>query len=314
MKRIVAIVLVVAVVVASVGGVIALAASDAPSAATVGDTKISRSGVEDELRTLAENKILQRAIARAGAPTLSNNEGSVTAEIGAGWLALIVGQTYAARAVEQRGLETTAADRKRGRTLSAQSVGGANVFLDLPEWLRDRLVGRWTNVAVLERDLVDNPTPALEKAVAEQCPSGRYVSHILVDSDVEAQAIEQELAAGTDFADIAKRESFDQGSAAQGGSLGCIDGQDFVEPFATVAATQPIGEVSEPFTTEFGTHIVLVSDEPPQSALRNAALEQALGRAKGKAVDINERYGIWDVANGQVLPPVIRGQVAAASG
>jgi hypothetical protein len=312
--KVIAIVLVVALVVASVAGVVALVATDAPSAATVGNTKVSRSDVEDELRVLAENETLQRAIARAGAPALSNNDGSVTADIGAGWLALVVSQTVAAREVERRGLEATAADRKRGRSLAAESVGGANVFLDLPQWLRDRLVGRWTEVAVLERDLVDDPSPALQEAVTAQCPSGRYVSHILVESDVEAAEIEAELAAGGDFGEIAERRSFDQGSAAQGGALGCIDGQDFVEPFATVAATQPIDEVSEPFTTEFGTHIVLVSDEPPTTELRRAAIEEVLGRARGEDVDVNERYGRWDPANGQILPPLIRGAMAAATG
>ncbi len=314
MNRVVAVVVVLALVVASVAGVVALAVSDAPSAATVGDMKLSRSDVEDELQALAQNETLQRAIERADAPALSNSDGSVTAEIGAGWLALVVGQTVAAREVARRGLEATGADEKRGRSLAEQSVGGANVFGDLPAWLRARLLGRWTDVAVLERALVDDPTPALEKAVAEQCPSGRYVSHILVESDAEAQAVEEELAAGGDFAEIAARESFDQGSAAQGGSLGCIDGQDFVEPFATVASTQPIGEVSDPFTTEFGTHVVLVTDEPPTSELQRAALNEVLSHGKGLDVDVNERFGRWDPENGQVLPPVIRGQVAAATG
>jgi hypothetical protein len=302
MKQVIAIVLVIAVVVASVAGVVALVATDSPSAATIGDTKVSRTDLEDELRELAENETLKRTIERAQAPALSDNEGSVTGDIAAGWLALVVSQTVAQREVERRGLEETAADRERGRTLAAESVGGTNVFRDLPDWFRERLVDRWSAVAVLERALLDDPSSELQAAIDEQCPSGRYVSHILVESDAEAQAVEDELAAGADFAEVAERSSFDQGSAAQGGALGCIDGQDFVEPFATVAATQPIGEVSEPFTTEFGTHLVLVSDEPPRSELRRAAIEEILGRARGEDVDINERFGLWDCRNGQVLP------------
>ena len=68
MKRIVAIVLVVALVVGSVVGVIFLAVDDGPTAASIGDTSISRESVDDELQVLAENKTLQRAIERAGAP------------------------------------------------------------------------------------------------------------------------------------------------------------------------------------------------------------------------------------------------------
>ena len=294
MKRIVAMVLVVALVVGSVVGVIFLAVDDGPTAASIGDSSISRESVDEELQVLAENKTLQRAIERAGAPAVSNSDGSVTAEIGAGWVSLLVAQKLAEQEVERRGLEPTKADLRRARVLAVQSVGGVNVFNDLPEWLRDRLLDRWENVAILEHELIDEPTPALQQGVAEQCPSGRFVSHILVESDVEAQAVLQELEGGADFADVAERESFDQGSAEQGGSLGCIDGQDFIEPFATVAATQPIGEVSEPFTTDFGTHIVLVSDEPPASTLESAALEQVLNRARGEDVDLNDRYGFWD--------------------
>ena len=174
--------------------------------------------------------------------------------------------------------------------------------------MRDRLLDRWENVAILERELIDQPTPALQQAVAEQCPSGRFVSHILVESDVEAQAVLQELEGGADFADVAERESFDQGSVGQGGSLGCIDGQDFIEPFATVAATQPIGEVSEPFTTDFGTHVVLVSDEPPASTLASAALEQVLNRAPRRGRRPQRPVRHLGRANGQVVPPAIAAQ------
>ena len=114
MKRIVAIVLVVALVVGSVVGVIFLAVDDGPTAASIGDSSISRESVDDELQVLAENKTLQRAIERAGAPAVSNNDGSVTAEIGAGWVSLLVAQKLAEQEVERRGLEPTKADLKRG--------------------------------------------------------------------------------------------------------------------------------------------------------------------------------------------------------
>ena len=50
---------------------------------------------------------------------------------------------------------------------------------------------------------------------------------------------------------------------------------------------------------------MLVSDEPPASTLASAALEQVLNRARGEDVDLNDRYGIWDERNGQVVPSAV---------
>jgi len=303
--RIVALVVVGVVVIAAAVGIVLARTGDGPTAATIGDSSISRRDFTDELRELANNDALREAIDRSGARALSNGPGSVTADIGSGWLSLLVSQEVAAREVERQGLEPNADDRERGRELAVQSVGGQDVFRSLPSWFRDRLLDRWTKVATLERSVVDDPSSGLAETIAEQCPSGRYVSHILVESDVEAAQILAALEAGEDFADLARTESFDTGSAQNGGALGCVDGQEFVEPFATVARTQPIGEVSQPFTTEFGTHIVLVTDEPPQAELERAALENVLGRARGESVEIDPRFGRWDRRNGQVLPPLV---------
>ena len=102
---------------------------------------------------------------------------------------------------------------------------------------------------------------------------------------------------------MARSTSSDSASARQGGFLGCADGQQFVEPFATAVATQPAGVVSEPVTTQFGSHLVLMSDEPPPAAVQQFALQAVLGRSRGKAVEIAPRYGTWDRASGTVIPP-----------
>jgi hypothetical protein len=303
MKRIIAIVVSVAVALAAIGGVVVLALDDGPTAATVGDTQLSQQYVDDELRVLGENETLRQAVQAAQAPPLSNADGSVTADVGSGWLGLMVSQELAAQTVERRALKVTDADRTRGEALATDAVGGQEVYASLPGWFQDRLVSRWTPVAVLEREVTEDPPPALLEQLDSQCPSGRYVSHILVDTEAEAQALEQQLAQGADFAELAKRSSKDTGTAAQGGELGCIDGQSFVEPFGTVAATQPVGVVSDPVPTEFGSHLVLVTDEPPASSVEQLAIQEALGRTNGAVVQIDPRYGTWDRATGQVHPP-----------
>jgi len=311
MKRIVAIVVGVTAVALVVGGIVVLAADDGPTAATVGDTEVSQQYVDDELRVLAENETLRDAVKAAQAPALSNAEGSVTSDVGSGWLGLLISQEIAATEVARRNLQTTSPDRDRGRQLAAQAVGGEAIFTTLPGWFQDRLVTRWTPVAVLEREVTANPTPAMLEQIQGQCPSGRYVSHILVDTEAEALAIKQQLDDGADFGELAQTSSKDTGSARQGGQLGCIDGQSFVEPFGSAAAAQPVGVVSDPVTTEFGSHLILVTDEPPASELEQLAIQEVLGRTRDAVVEVDPRYGIWDRRNGQVVPPPVSGTPTA---
>lgn len=69
-------------------------------------------------------------------------------------------------------------------------------------------------------------------------------------------SIREELLAGTDFGDIARRESDDPGSAPRGGELGWNGPNTFVPEFNAVLAALSPGETSEPFRTQFGWHIV----------------------------------------------------------
>jgi len=61
---------------------------------------------------------------------------------------------------------------------------------------------------------------------------------------------------GVDFEDLARRESQDPGSARQGGSLGWFGSGRMVQPFDSIAFALADGEVSAPFATAFGYHII----------------------------------------------------------
>jgi peptidyl-prolyl cis-trans isomerase SurA len=63
-----------------------------------------------------------------------------------------------------------------------------------------------------------------------------------------------------DFSDVARLESDDPGSAPLGGDLGWNAPGTFVPAFEDVVANLQPGEVSEPFRTQFGWHIVLLVD------------------------------------------------------
>jgi peptidyl-prolyl cis-trans isomerase C len=75
----------------------------------------------------------------------------------------------------------------------------------------------------------------------------------------KAQEIEKSLKAGGDFAAIAKAESADTGSAAQGGDLGApFKHGQMVKPFEDAAFSLTPGQISDPVKTQFGYHIIRV--------------------------------------------------------
>lgn len=61
---------------------------------------------------------------------------------------------------------------------------------------------------------------------------------------------------GADFADLARRFSEDPGSGRKGGSLGWFGKGMMVQPFDSISFAMAVGEISKPFATNFGYHII----------------------------------------------------------
>lgn len=75
----------------------------------------------------------------------------------------------------------------------------------------------------------------------------------------EAEAVREDLLAGADFATVAEERS-EGPSAARGGSLGTFGRGQMVAPFEQAAFSLAEGEISEIVETQFGFHIIQVTD------------------------------------------------------
>jgi peptidyl-prolyl cis-trans isomerase C len=97
-------------------------------------------------------------------------------------------------------------------------------------------------------------------------PEQRCVKHILFNKDQKQKAedVKKQLEDSGDFAKLAKKYSQDPGSATNGGDLGCLGKDETVPSFekATFGAKQ--GEIVGPVKTQFGYHILKVTDVKPE--------------------------------------------------
>ena len=83
------------------------------------------------------------------------------------------------------------------------------------------------------------------------------------------EAVQQRLAAGADFAEVAGEMSQEPASAERGGALGVRQGFfDLVHPFNRIALSMKEGEISEPVLTIFGYHIIKVDKIYPSMEMK----------------------------------------------
>jgi len=80
-------------------------------------------------------------------------------------------------------------------------------------------------------------------------------SHILVEKQSQALKIKEELKAGADFREMAKKYSTCP-SGKRGGDLGQFGRGQMVKEFEHTAYALKVGEISEPIKTQFGYHII----------------------------------------------------------
>lgn len=161
-----------------------------------------------------------------------------------------------------------------------------------------------------------------EMGVAEASLTEVCVSHILVETEEEAQEVMDRLEAGEEFGELAQELSQDPGSAENSGVLPCGSAGQYVEEFRDASLAAPIGEVyAEIVESQFGFHVMLVTDrsDPPIEDLPTQAEITETLEADSIALELNswfieqvtaaevtveEEYGTWQATpQPTVVPP-----------
>lgn len=108
----------------------------------------------------------------------------------------------------------------------------------------------------------------------------------ILDDDATRQkliGIRNQILSGDDFATIAESVSEDALSAAEGGDLGWTEPDAYVDEFKDMLASLEIGELSQPFRSQFGWHIIEVLDRRTYDTtddLKEQNCRQEVGNSK----------------------------------
>ena len=114
---------------------------------------------------------------------------------------------------------------------------------------------------------------AEQKAIVSQYKTRHILiqpSEVVSPDNAKQQinSIYNRLKAGEDFAVLASTFSNDPGSARDSGSLGWVSPGVMVPEFEARMKSTPVGQTSEPFQTQFGWHILQVTDTRQQDMTR----------------------------------------------
>jgi len=125
-----------------------------------------------------------------------------------------------------------------------------------------------------------------EKVKASSGQEEVKARHILVKTEDEAKKIAEQLKKGGVFETIAREQSTDKGSGAQGGDLGWFTKDKMVAEFADAAFALKKGAVSAPVKSGFGWHIIKLEDRRPVKAASFEEMKEELkGEVAEKAVE-----------------------------
>ncbi|MDY0208078.1 MAG: peptidylprolyl isomerase [Pseudomonas sp.] len=106
-----------------------------------------------------------------------------------------------------------------------------------------------------------------------------------------ATRLYERLRNGEDFAELAKQFSEDPGSALNGGDLNWIDPSSLVPAFREEMARTAIGELSKPFESQFGWHVLQVLDRRSTDSSEQMREQQAINLLRNRKYD--EELQTW---------------------
>ena len=181
---------------------------------------------------------LSQQVAKSGRPVTPEIEGQIKEEV--------IAREIFMQEAQKRGLDVTE-DFKQQMELARQTILIRELFNDYQK----------AN-PVTDADL----QAEYDKYVAANSGKEYKVHHILVEKEDQAKAIIASLKKGGKFEEMAKKQSKDPGSGANGGDLDWAAPGSYVKEFTEALVKLKKGQTTDtPVKTQFGYHVIRLDDE-----------------------------------------------------
>jgi peptidyl-prolyl cis-trans isomerase C len=181
--------------------------------------------------------MLAAQLAKAGRPVGPEMQGQLKDEV--------IAREIFMQEAQKRGLDATD-DYKAQMELARQTILIRELFADYQK-----------KNPVTDADI----KAEYDKFVAANGGKEYKARHILVDNEDQAKKIIAEIKKGAKFEDIAKKQSKDPGSGANGGDLDWATASSYVPEFSQAMTKLKKGEMTQvPVKSQFGWHVIRVDD------------------------------------------------------
>jgi peptidyl-prolyl cis-trans isomerase C len=180
---------------------------------------------------------LSQQLARSGRPVTPDVEAQIKEEV--------IAREIFMQEAQKRGLDASD-DFKGQMELARQTILIRELFADEQK-----------KNPVTEADIKGE----YDKFVAANAGKEYRARHILVEKEEQAKAIIANLKKGAKFEDLAKKQSKDPGSGANGGDLDWASPGNFVKEFSDAMVALNKGQVTQsPVKSQFGFHVIRLDD------------------------------------------------------
>lgn len=207
---------------------------------------------------------LAQQVARSGRPVTPDMQGQLREEV--------IAREIFVQEAQARGLDATE-DYKNQLEMNRQTILIRELFADFQK----------------KNPVTDEEIKAeYDKFAAANAGKEYRARHILVEKEDQAKSLIAQLKKGAKFEDLAKKNSKDPGSGANGGDLDWANASSYVKEFSDALVALTKGKVSDaPVKTQFGYHVIRLDDVrdsqlPKLEDVKPQVAQQLLQQKMGK--------------------------------